>query len=224
MTLRNEPAVEPLSEAAWQRIEASIFEERARPDAAGARARPVAAARRRIFAVAILPLAAAAAVLFSKWPTAHQGEAATFRLVAREHATETRLGDVSVQLEPRSVLVGAAHASAHTQLAIESGAALFSVAPRGQGPAFVVRAGDVRVEVVGTRFRVERVGESARVAAYEGVVRVVAAGTSSLLHAGETWPQRDADTASTRAKRRPQGGYSSSSAVHPRSSAALCGP
>jgi hypothetical protein len=71
---------------------------------------------------------------------------------------------------------------------LERGAARFSVPPRERRPAFVVQAGDVRVEVVGTRFRVERVQGSANVQAYEGVVRVTAGGRSTLLRHGDRWP------------------------------------
>jgi hypothetical protein len=59
----------------------------------------------------------------------------------------------------------------------------------------VVQAGEVRVEVVGTRFRVTRQGESARVAVQEGVVRVSARGQTVAVAAGESWPKAAAPVA-----------------------------
>jgi hypothetical protein len=57
---------------------------------------------------------------------------------------------------------------------------------------FVVVAGDVRVEVVGTLFAVERVADSARIVVERGVVLVTEDGVLYTVHAGEHWPARTA--------------------------------
>jgi hypothetical protein len=195
MTVRKELPVEPLSETAWRRIEVATFQELARRDnlrrVQEASARP----RRRFVGMAAfagVPLAAAAASLLLWWAqTPERGEPRDLRLTAREQATDTMVGDVYIHLEPRSALVVADHQGSSSLVLIEQGAAVFSVTPRVNRPAFVVRAGSVRVEVVGTRFRVERQGDTARVDTYQGVVRVLSAGISRSVSAGQTWPQAE---------------------------------
>jgi transmembrane sensor len=65
------------------------------------------------------------------------------------------------------------------------GAADFEVTKRAERD-FVVRAGSVRVRVVGTRFRVELEGERTRVSVSEGKVEVQEGESRSYLEAGES--------------------------------------
>jgi hypothetical protein len=183
--------IEPLSDATWSRIENAVFDELAAPLPAE---RPTVRERRRRWpAIAIGGLvvvqAAAAWFVFTKTDSSEREALDTARIVAGREATETLLGDVAIGLEPESALVVVKNAVAGSLVVLERGTASFSVPPRDKRPAFVVQAGDVRVEVVGTRFRVERVGGSARVDAYEGKVRVIARGQSDLLRHGEHWPR-----------------------------------
>ena len=64
---------------------------------------------------------------------------------------------------------------------------LSSVAPRGDRPAFEVHAGDVIVRVVGTRFRVARDGEHARVTVDHGAVEIRFRGRALRLADGQSW-------------------------------------
>lgn len=68
---------------------------------------------------------------------------------------------------------------------LEKGAARFDVTHR-PGRTFRVQAGAVRVEVIGTRFRVERRGESASVSVERGRVRVSWSGGMREVAAGES--------------------------------------
>ncbi len=202
MKRADELPVEPLSDAAWQRIERGVFEELNRaPRLETAHVRP---RRRRIVMLlagaAALQIAAAFAFFWIRVPGGDPATLASTRLVTDQQASEALLGDVSVQVEPASALVVVENARAGSLVVLERGAARFSVPPREHRPAFVVQAGEVRVEVVGTRFRVEREAGSARVEAYEGTVRVVAHGRVELLHRGASWaegahaaPQREPD-------------------------------
>ncbi|MEO6774309.1 MAG: FecR domain-containing protein [Kofleriaceae bacterium] len=71
-------------------------------------------------------------------------------------------------------------------LVVARGAIECDVAPRHQRPPFHVIAGDVSVEVVGTRFTVTRT-PSPRVDVVRGKVRVRAPGGTWLLSAGDSW-------------------------------------
>lgn len=68
---------------------------------------------------------------------------------------------------------------------LSSGAADFEVTKRADRE-FVVVAGNVQVRVVGTRFRVERLGERTRVSVSEGKVEVRELALSTFLEAGES--------------------------------------
>jgi transmembrane sensor len=72
----------------------------------------------------------------------------------------------------------------YTELVLESGSARFDVAPNPER-RFAVRAGSTRIEVLGTRFTVEREAPRVRVAVEHGRVRVIWPGGESLLGAGE---------------------------------------
>jgi hypothetical protein len=71
-------------------------------------------------------------------------------------------------------------------LVLARGSVDCDVAPRNGRPPFHVIAGDVAVEVVGTRFTVTRT-PSPRVDVTRGKVRVTAPGGSWLVVAGESW-------------------------------------
>ncbi|HEX7704502.1 MAG TPA: FecR domain-containing protein, partial [Kofleriaceae bacterium] len=71
-------------------------------------------------------------------------------------------------------------------LVVTRGSVDCDVAPRKNRPPFHVIAGDVSVEVVGTRFTVAKT-PSPRVDVVRGKVRVRAPGGTWLLSAGESW-------------------------------------
>jgi len=73
-----------------------------------------------------------------------------------------------------------------TTLVVARGSVDCDVPPRGNRPPFHVIAGEVSVEVVGTRFTVTRT-PAARVDVARGKVRVKAPGGTWLVGAGESW-------------------------------------
>jgi transmembrane sensor len=73
----------------------------------------------------------------------------------------------------------------YTELVLESGSARFDVTPNPER-RFAVRAGNTRIEVLGTRFTVEREAPRVRVAVEHGRVRVIWPGGEALLGAGES--------------------------------------
>jgi transmembrane sensor len=75
-----------------------------------------------------------------------------------------------------------------TLIVVDRGAIVCDVEPHSADAPLIVQAGEARVRVVGTRFTVGRVGESARVDVERGVVEVSSGGRSWRVGAGEAWP------------------------------------
>ena len=179
--------VEPLSDETWQRVEQGLFaklELKPAPPAQPKRVTP-----RWKWTVmglaACLPLVAIVVLLVrSESPDAAVDSQ---RIRTAGDARELQLGDVSVHLDPNSELVSVSSGEHGAAVVLERGAARFSVPPRGEREAFEVLAGDARVEVVGTQFRVARTGDSARVEVSEGTVRVTQGERSELVSAGKQW-------------------------------------
>lgn len=174
------PPVEPLSEAAWSRVERGIWSQ-IEGD------RPAALPRARRWWLVAAPVAAAAAavlVLVMRGPAAPSEEPA--RVVSKEAAVSVSFADSHIQLEPVSALV-MSHEAAHPTVLLERGTAMFTVAPRMARPAFIVRAGDAVIRVVGTRFQVSRSDERVGVAVEAGLVNVNFRGSIVPVGAGQRW-------------------------------------
>jgi hypothetical protein len=189
--------IDRIPERDWARVKDAVFAEL---DAAPAVSRPPRARRPRAVVWAVGAAAAAALVLVG-YLLAERPDSSSLsstRVVTGDDASETLLGDVSVHVEPQSSLFAVASDGRGQVVVLEQGAATFAVPPREARPPFVVQGGDVRVEVIGTRFRVERTGPSARVDTHEGTVRVVVEGRAISISAGESWPSGE-DAADARA-------------------------
>jgi transmembrane sensor len=110
------------------------------------------------------------------------------------HAGSLRFADgsrVDLVGEASSVEVGPMSVS-YTELVLEKGAARFDVTHKPER-RFAVRAGNTRVEVLGTRFTVERNDPRVRVLVEQGRVRVIWPGGERALSAGEVgWFPPDA--------------------------------
>ncbi|MEP6865446.1 MAG: FecR family protein [Deltaproteobacteria bacterium] len=179
--------MEPLSDIAWSRVERGVW---SRLD----EAETVALARRphRLWWLAA-PLAAAAivaVVLFMHSPSHVDhvpgfGSAPT-RVVSEASSSSVSLGDAHIALDPHSAIVMDSHDDAANVL-VEQGAAWFAVEPRGSRPPFVVIAGDTRVRVVGTRFRVARYAEHVEVTVDHGTVEVGYHGDLERVTNGQHW-------------------------------------
>jgi transmembrane sensor len=100
--------------------------------------------------------------------------------------TSVMLGDSHIVLDPDTALV-MSHEAEHPTVLVERGGAWFTVAPRMSRPAFIVRAGDAMVRVVGTRFRVARSDERIAVEVERGLVNVNFRGSMVAVGAGQRW-------------------------------------
>jgi TolA-binding protein len=187
------PPIEPLSDAAWSRVERGLWSQLdATPAPAPAPAPARAAPRRWWIAAVPLGLAAAiAAIVIGARDRApvRDGVAALespSRIVSGAAPAAVSFGDAHIELDAATA-VATSQDAGHPTAVIERGAAWFTVAPRGPRPAFVVRSGDTRIRVIGTRFRVARAGEHSEVDVEHGRVEVQFRGSVVEIGTGERW-------------------------------------
>jgi hypothetical protein len=187
----------PLSEERWARFERGLFaaldgEMRAAETPPSA---PAERPRRRPWRAATFAVIAAAAVVLAViggWQLrAHTSGAALAgdpsRMVSGSSPSHIALGDNTLDLGPGTVIVATSNDDRGVVLVVERGSVTCEVAPRAGRPPFVVQAGEVRVRVVGTRFSVARLGDSARVDVDHGVVDVSAGVDRVTLRGGQSW-------------------------------------
>jgi hypothetical protein len=107
-------------------------------------------------------------------------------VVSEGSSSSVSLGDAHIALDPHSAIVMDSHDDAPSVL-VEQGAAWFAVEPRGSRPPFVVIAGDTRVRVIGTRFRVARSAERVEVTVDHGTVEIGYHGDVERVTNGQHW-------------------------------------
>jgi transmembrane sensor len=198
------PTVEPMSDAAWSRVERGLW---SRIDAAappGATSGPTP--QRRWWIVAA-PLAAAAAIVAIVIATRTTTGGATAadepaRVVSGSAPSSVSFGDSHIELDADTA-VAMSHETGRPTVLLERGAAWFTVAPRLQRPEFVVRAGDATVRVVGTRFRVARSDERIAVDVEHGLVDVQFRGAMVGVGASRHWSSESPGQTSTLAELAP---------------------
>jgi hypothetical protein len=187
------PPIEPLSDVAWARVERGLW---ARLDGSTTtRIAPERPSRRWVWIAA--PLVAAAAIVLvvsmrggssedGGLEVADRGsDARDVRVVSPATApTSASFNDAYIELEPASAVV-----MRHDQptTVLERGAATFAVAPRGTRAPFVVLAGETKVRVIGTKFRVARSDERVAVEVEHGIVEVQYKGSIVRVAANESW-------------------------------------
>ncbi|MFT3693864.1 MAG: FecR family protein [Kofleriaceae bacterium] len=168
--------VDPLNDAAWARVEKNVWTTLdAMPDAA-----PTPPKRSRTWLLAIPAVAVAAILAFVLWPS--HTPPAYARITSEAAPSTVALADAHITLEPYSAIVTE---PSHTL--VESGAAWFDVEPRTGRAPFVVVAGDVRVRVIGTHFRVARSAEVVEVSVERGLVEIGYHGDTVQLGRGGHW-------------------------------------
>ena len=175
------PPVEPVSDVAWSRIERELWT-RIDQDT-----RTPSPSKQRWWIWLAVPVAAAAVIALVVTTRGHElrvADDAPARVVAGDAPSAVSFGDAHIALDARTAVVMAS--DRHTLL-LENGAAWFTVGPRGDRPAFEVRAGDATVRVIGTRFRVARDGEHVDVGVDHGIVAVDFRGNHVDLIAGQSW-------------------------------------
>lgn len=206
--------VEPLSQKAWERVEARVFERLDRGELLLPRATANESLARAPLWIGAAALLAAASVLLwwrfeaapllanhaasgslhaSAAPLAAPGDLAAApadgtRIVTTTAPAQTSLGEAELTLSAHSDLRLSGSDAAGWLVRLEAGQIDCQVAPRHGRPAFVVEAGSTRVTVVGTRFTVSREGELARVSVSEGHVRVASGALELILGPGQSWP------------------------------------
>ena len=183
------PPIEPLSDVAWARVERGLW---SRMD--GPAVKPVATTARRWVwvAVPLFAVATVVVVVVARGSSKADPEIATtgsnagdVRVVSPQTAsTSASFDDAYIELEPASAVV---MRHDHPATVLERGAAVFTVAPRGEHPPFVVVAGDATVRVIGTKFRVSRSDERIGVEVEHGIVEVQFHGSVVRLRDHERW-------------------------------------
>ncbi len=189
------PPVEPMSDVAWARVERGLMQ---RLDAESETSEAPRTRRRWIWiaapALAIAATIALVVGLRGDPPRVVQTEPS--RVVSGEAPSSVSFGDAHLALAARSAIVMTQESGAPSVL-VERGAVIFTVAPRAERPPFVVRAGDVVVRVVGTKFQVARSEERISVAVEHGIVDVIFRGATVRVGAGQQWSSERPEATTT---------------------------
>jgi hypothetical protein len=186
--------VEPLSEQRWEKIERSLME-RFEAESPGAKRASGRWGRRppvHRWLVAAAVLGVLAAVVLAIHPFSEGAPTQPSRIATGANPSHLELPGLSLEVEPKSVVVVGGETPEGQVIVVDDGSVVCDVAPRKPGAPLIVKAGEVRVRVVGTRFSVTRLGDSARVQVYEGVVEVSVGDRSERVRAGEEWRARKA--------------------------------
>jgi hypothetical protein len=181
--------VEPLGDPRWTRIERGMFAKLERPPATGLAAR---LGGRRVWIAGGCVLAAAAAAMVIARPSVGARSRDPVRLVTTGSPSRFTIGESSLWIEPSSLVLVSGDDEHGVDVVLDRGTVTCEVAPRRGRPPFVVDAGEVRVQVVGTRFTVTRGPGETSVGVDHGVVDVAVGGVVTVLHDGERWPASSA--------------------------------
>lgn len=185
--------VEPLSDQRWARIERSLMD-RVASETDKVAGLPTRSSRRlgvRAWLAAAAMVAALVVLVFAvRQSPEHAAVDHPSRITTGKNPSHLALPGLALEVQPESAVVVGAETPQGQLIVLDGGSILCQVAPRQSDAPLIVQAGGVRVRVVGTRFSVTRLGESARVKVYEGVVEVSSASESVRLEAGEEWPAR----------------------------------
>ena len=191
--------VEPLSDQRWSRIERSLMSRV--ENEAGDASRPAprrAGGRVWLLAAALVGALVGALLAIGTVPERAVVEHPS-RIATGATASHLALPGLSLDVEPQSAVVVSAETAQGLLIVVDRGSITCDVAPRPSDTPLIVQAGSARVRVLGTRFSVTRIGESARVKVQKGAVEVSSGGRSHRVRAGETWPVESAQPAPTEA-------------------------
>lgn len=178
--------VEPLSEQRWSKIEAEVFSELDRTGALEtATSKPVRTERRRLVGFAAA-CAVAATLVFIVWPEAQRSGSPLVRVQASLAPVEKRIGSAQIQVGPHAAAVVNGDDERGVLVALEHGEFVFAVAPRKKS-AFVVQAGDTRVETQSARFKVFYLASQTRIEVSAGSVALSSQNKREQVSAGKSW-------------------------------------
>lgn len=182
--------VEPLSEQRWSKIERALWSRVAvEPPGVAPESSPqrLSMRSRAGLLVAAVVCALGVALLVGRILPEPSLVEQPSRITTGASPSHLALPGLSLSVEPQSAVVVGADTAQGLLIVMDRGSIVCQVAPRPSDSPLVVQAGDARVRVMGTRFRVTRLQESARVEVLEGVVEVSSRGRVVRLRAGETW-------------------------------------
>jgi len=182
----------PQSDARRDRVERKLFEQLAAVRVVERAEAVIPPPRRSRMPIAFAGVALAAAAIIAL--VVMRGDDTESALAAPSRIV-TPVGGTSQVTLPGALIEARSDTSVEVQhgpegaitLVIARGSVECDVEPRADRPPFRVIAGDVTVEVVGTRFTVAR-SPAPRVDVARGKVRVIAPGGTWLVEAGEAWP------------------------------------
>jgi hypothetical protein len=180
--------VEPLTSQRWARIERSLF---ARLDDGlfrdAAAPRPRRERKLIVWMAAAAMLSALVVFVVSREEPQRAGVENTSRITTGANASHLALPGLTVDVEPESSVVIGGATERGQLIVVDRGSIYCNVAQRPSHSPVIVQAGTVQVRVVGTRFRVVRTEETARVAVDHGVVEVTMGARTSRVTAGQEW-------------------------------------
>jgi hypothetical protein len=185
----------PVSEARRERVEREVFArlEAMRDVDHANQIAPVRTRRRSmkapIIAAGFACAAAAASVLFVVSREAPPALPSSPSLVVTPEGGSSRftVGDAVIDAGSDTSVEVKQDPNGTTTLTLARGTVDCDVMPRSNRAPFRVVAGDVTVEVVGTRFEVSRSGDVTRVDVARGRVKVHGNGEQRYVGAGESW-------------------------------------
>ena len=164
------PPVEPLSEARWNRIERGVFSELDAETAPVAPPRKKAPRRGWLLAGSFAVAASVAAFVGVRTFAGAEREIPVSHVQTGDGESTLTVGDSVIRVAKESAIVVDGDAKRGVLLVLDRGTVSCNVAPRSGRPAYVVQAGNVRVRVVGTAFRVTRAVAGAKSAQVAGKV------------------------------------------------------
>ena len=183
--------VEPLSEQRWSKIERSLLA-RLALETNDATQRAPDPRPRKVGGAWLLAAALVGALGVGVFAARALPEPAAIeqpsRVTTGAISSHLALSGLSLDIEPQSAVVVGAETPQGLLIVVDRGSIVCQVAPRPSDAPLIVQAGAARVRVLGTRFSVTRLGESARVKVQEGVVEVSSGGRNWRVRGGEVWP------------------------------------
>ncbi|GAC1352929.1 MAG: hypothetical protein NVS3B20_06060 [Polyangiales bacterium] len=192
--------IEPLSAARWAKVEQSLF---ARLDREGLAAEQtqvaISKARKRSLVISLSFAAVFLMVCLSFGAKSfffkRGGPPIVSRIVTGVHESRLVLGDSAIDVGPESTVLVSGDDERGISVVLDRGQVTCEVAPRGHRPAFIVQAGEARVQVVGTHFVVSRIDDSEAVDVQNGNVEVTFRGVTVPVPAGQSWSSQTPSSA-----------------------------
>jgi hypothetical protein len=178
--------VEPLSDVRWARVERELFAKLDDEQETGARARAPSRFRAFTWAAVAVTVASAILAIVLSGRAMHPDDRVS--LATTESASEFIVGESSLTVAPRSLVVVSGDDDHGIDVVLDRGAVTCEVAPRRGRPPFRLNAGEVRVRVMGTKFTVTHDEDETSVDVEHGVVEIASHGVVTVLHDGGHWP------------------------------------